>query len=287
MFLFFKIEIYNYFNYSKLNNNKIALKKHFRPLNFFFASKFLPLIVMPLGIAIFSLINFIFSKSKKSLFFSLFCLLFFSNGISSGLLWQMVEKPWQRLKPFDLPKVDAIVVLSGGGIKFFSKNPEVLEWNDPDRFNAGLELYNEGKSSKLLFTGGINPFNRNLLPEGELYKREAKRMGIPKENIIVSKPVKNTSEEAIAIENYLNDELNITRPKIILVTSAYHMNRAIKIFKKRNIIIIPYPVDFNSVEINRNFFNNPLNWFPDSKYLSSSSIALREFLGRFIYNFIF
>ena len=153
---------------------------------------------MPLGISIILLVNLIFSKSKKSLFFSLFCLLFFSNGISSGLLWQMVEKPWQKLNPLDVPKVDAIVVLSGGGIKFLSKNSEVFEWNDPDRFNAGVALFNEGKSSKLLFTGGINPFNRNLLPEGELYKREAKRMGIPKENIFVSKPVKNTSEEAIA-----------------------------------------------------------------------------------------
>ncbi len=242
---------------------------------------------MPLGISIISLVNLIFFKSKKSLFFSLFCLLFFSNGISSGLLWQMVEKPWQKLNPLDVPKVDAIVVLSGGGIKFFSKNSEVFEWNDPDRFNAGVALFNEGKSSKLLFTGGINPFNRNLLPEGELYKKEAKRMGIPKENIFVSKPVKNTSEEAIAIESYLNDELNIIRPKIILVTSAYHMNRAIKIFKKRNIIVFPFPVDFNSVEIDSNFFNNPLNWVPDSKYLNSSSMALREFLGRFIYDFIF
>ena len=251
----------------------------------YFFSKVLPLIFLPLGFSIILIFLSLFKKTKKYLYSALIYLIIFSTGITSNILWLIIEMPWKRLSPYQVSSADAIVVLSGGGIKFFSKNSEVFEWNDPDRFNAGVALFNEGKSSKLLFTGGINPFNKNLLPEGELYKRKAKKMGIPKENIFVSKPVKNTSEEAIAIGNHLNDELNIIRPKIILVTSAFHMNRAIKIFKKRNIIIIPFPVDFNSVEIDSNFFNNPLNWIPDSKYLSSSSIALRELLGRLVYTF--
>ena len=240
---------------------------------------------MPLGLSIIVLLNFIYSKSKKSLFFGLFCLLFFSNGICSGFLWKYVEQPWERLRPNNVSDADAIVVLSGGGIKSFLKNPEIIEWIDPDRFIAGITLFNNFKSSKIIFTGGINPLKTDSIPEGELYKLEALKIGIPRESIYVSKPVTNTLEEAIVVNNILNNQLEILNPKILLVTSAYHMNRAKKVFNKKNINVIPYPVDFNSEIISREFFFNPLNWIPDSKYLSSSSEALRELLGRVVYDF--
>ncbi len=240
---------------------------------------------MPLGLSLIILLNFIFSKSKKSLFFALFCLLFFSNGICSGLLWKYVEKPWERLRPNNVSDADAIVVLSGGGIKSFLKTPEIIEWIDPDRFLAGITLFNNFKSSKIIFTGGFNPLKTDSILEGELYKFQALKLGIPKKSIYVSQPVSNTFEEAIVVKNLLIDQLEIQNPKILLVTSAYHMNRAEKVFSKKNIHVIPYPVDFNSEIINKNFFYNPLNWIPDSKYLSSSSDALRELLGRLIYNF--
>jgi len=240
---------------------------------------------MPLGLSIILLLNVIFSKSKKSLFLAVFFLLFFSNGISSGLLWKFVEHPWQRLRAKNVPEADAILVLSGGGIKSSSNMPETIEWIDPDRFIAGVTLFDKFKSSKLIFTGGFNPFKNDLIPEGQLYRKEALKLGIPKENIYVSNPVTNTAEEAIAVNNLLINQLKIINPKILLVTSAYHMNRAEKVFSKKNIKVIPYPVDFNSEIIDREFFYNPLNWIPDSKNLASSSAALRELLGRLVYNF--
>ncbi len=240
---------------------------------------------MPLGLSLILLLNFIYSKSKKSLFFALFCLLFFSNGICSGLLWKYVEQPWERLRPNNVSDADAIVVLSGGGIKSLLKTPEFIEWIDPDRFIAGITLFNNFKSSKIIFTGGFNPLKTDSIPEGELYKFQALKLGIPKESIYVSQPVSNTFQEAIVVKNLLINQIQISNPKIILITSAYHMNRAEKVFNKKNIQVIPYPVDFNSEIINKDFFCNPLNWIPDSKYLSSSSNALRELLGRLIYNF--
>lgn len=239
---------------------------------------------MPLGLSIILLLKVIFSKSKKSLFLAVFFLLFFSNGICSALLWKFVEQPWERLRPGNIPEADAILVLSGGGIKSSSKTPEFIEWTDPDRFIAGITLFNNLKSSKLIFTGGFNPFKNDLIPEGKLYKLEALKLGISEESIFVSKPVTNTLEESIAINNLLVNQLKILNPKIILVTSALHMNRAEKLFNEKNINVIPYPVDFYSEIINRDFFYNPLNWIPDSKNLASSSIALRELLGRVIYN---
>ena len=40
-----------------------------------------------------------------------------SIGFVADLLWKLVEYPWQRIDENDAPTADAIIVLSGGGIK--------------------------------------------------------------------------------------------------------------------------------------------------------------------------
>lgn len=238
---------------------------------------------MPLGLSILSLAYFLYSKTKQSLYISFFLLVVFSNGIISGLLWQIIENPWRRLTPNQVSESDAIVVLSGGGRRFSSKGSKIIEWNDPDRFLAGLSLIKNEKSSKLIFTGGVNPFNKELPPEGRLYMQEAIKLGIQKENIYVTLPVKNTLEEVVETKNLLKKIIKKEKQKILLVTSAYHMHRARNLFTKYEIDVEAYPVDFRSEEINMEYIKNPFNWIPSSRHLDSNSSALREIIGRIYY----
>ena len=129
----------------------------------------------------------------------------------------------RRLTPDYVSKSDAIVVLSGGGRRISSKGSNIFEWNDPDRFLGGLTLIKNKKSSILIFTGGINPYNKTLPPEGNLYMEEAIKLGIQKEKIYVTFPVKNTLEEVIEIKKLLKKISKKEKHKILLVTSAYHM----------------------------------------------------------------
>ena len=62
------------------------------------------------------------------------------------------------------------------------------------------------------------------------------------------------------------------------------MTRASNIFKKNGTKVIEYPVEFKSRDIGFKYFINPLNWIPNSSELSFSSIAIREIIGRIIYN---
>ena len=108
-------------------------------------------------------------------------------------------------------------------------------------------------------------------------------MGIPKENLFTTGPVFNTLQEAKAINKLLNNEFNSSQKKIILVTSAFHMKRAKKLFEREGINVIPYPVDFKS---SKNFVSkliNPIQWMPSANNLSASSMAVREIIGRIIY----
>ena len=77
-------------------------------------------------------------------------------------------------------------------------------------------------------------------------------------------------------------KLDLDKENIILVTSAFHMKRAKKVFEREGIKVQGYPVDFNGKQI-KNIYSNPLNWFPNVNSLRSSSIGIREIIGRIIY----
>jgi len=230
------------------------------------------------------LLFYIIRKKIKFVYSAFVLLLIFSNGILSDSLFRLLELPWKRLDYSAINSADAIVVLSGGGRHLPPGKTNVIEWVDPDRFIAGIELYRANKSEKLIFTGGVNPFMANLSPEGNIYIGDAISMGIPKEDLYTTQPVFNTSEEAEAIKTFLYKDIKSSQKKIILVTSAFHMKRAKKVFERKGIKVLPFPVDFKSKKNTLSLLRNPLKWIPSASGLSKSSFAIREIIGRIIYS---
>ncbi len=108
-------------------------------------------------------------------------------------------------------------------------------------------------------------------------------MGIPKKNLYTTEPVFNTLQEAKAISKLLNNEETKSKNKIILVTSAFHMKRAKKLFEREGILVQPYPVDFRTSKSFFNSLKNPTSFLPTANNLKSSSEAIREIIGRAIY----
>jgi uncharacterized SAM-binding protein YcdF (DUF218 family) len=121
-----------------------------------------------------------------------------------------------------------------------------IEWGDPDRFFGGIALFKACKAQKLVFTGGKIPWDKAKKTEGAVLKEYAISNGIPSEKIFVTKDVENTADEAVAVK-----ELISPSKRIILVTSAYHMYRAKRLFEKQGIKVIPYKVDYKSERNNK------------------------------------
>ncbi len=235
-----------------------------------------------MGIVLILLLVFIIRKKAKFIYSAFIFLIIFSNGLFADSLWRLLEFPWKRLDYSLVTPSDGIVVLSGGR-HLPPGDMKIFEWNDPDRFFAGIELYKANKSNRLIFTGGINPLTSDLPPEGDIYINEAISMGIPQEDLFTTYPVHNTLQEAKAIKELLNEEIPLIQKRIILVTSAFHMKRAKKVFENEGISVQPYPVDFKS---DKSFFSslfNPLKLMPSSYSLNKSSSAVREIIGRIIY----
>ncbi|WP_114993546.1 YdcF family protein [Synechococcus sp. UW179A] len=250
----------------------------------YWLSKILPLAVLPLGLSLILLLVGLIGRWRWPVITAVVLLWVFSLGLVSQILWRWLENPWRRQSAAKVPSVDAIVVLSGG------RHPapgaaRVSEWYDPDRFFAGLDLYRHGKAQRLLFTGGSSPFRPGQPPEGQRYIEEAQQLGIPAAAMQSTPPVVNTAEEAVAIRQLLQpSDRSTISPRILLVTSAFHMRRAQRLFERQGLKVVPFPVDFQARgQWAGSIWRDPTQWLPSAGAFDSSSRALRELLGRLVY----
>ena len=242
-------------------------------------SKLLPLVFLPLGFSLIMLVVGLIGRWRWPVVTAALLLWVFSLGLVSQSLWRWLESPWQRRSVLEAPQADAIVVLSG------SLHPapgpaRLSEWEDPDRFLAGVDLFRAGKAPRLLFTGGTSPFRPGQLPEGQHYLQEAASLGVPEAAMASTPPVLNTADEAVAIRLLLPGG----KYRVLLVTSAFHMHRSQRLFERQGLHVLPFPVDFQA----RGLWAGPLRhdptqWLPSARSLDDSSRALREMLGRLIY----
>jgi len=136
-------------------------------------------------------------------------------------------------------------------------------------------LFKAGKAHKLVFTGGKMPWDKAKKTEGDVLKEYAITNSIPAEKIFVTKDVENTADEVIAVK-----ELIIPSKRIILVTSAYHMYRAKKLFEKQGFIVIPYKVDYKSSGNNEVTF---MDFLPSAVNLELTENGIREIIGKMYY----
>jgi uncharacterized SAM-binding protein YcdF (DUF218 family) len=217
-------------------------------------------------------------NKKKLIYIAIGVLYIISTPIFSNNFFKLVEGSEYRKPISAIDSEDAIVVLSGMlEINEIGDSTNV-EWGDPDRFFGGIALYKAGKAQKLIFTGGKMPWDNAKKTEGEVLKEYAISNGIPAEKIIVTKDVENTADEAVAVK-----ELIGSSKKIILVTSAYHMYRAKRIFEKQGIEVIPFKVDY---KVARSLKNTIMDFLPDAENLKQTETGIRELIGRSIYYFI-
>ena len=203
-------------------------------------------------------------------------LLLLSTGFVSGKLMRWIEEVEDRSAIQNVQTADAIVVLSG--MIEERKNAPLGEWSGAvDRFEGGVDLIQAGKAPLLIFTGGWVPWIPNAKPEGEILAQRAVRLGVPKDKILVTGKAQNTQEEATAVRQVgRNWWVTESNPRIILVTSAFHMKRARMLFRKSGFEVTPFPVDFQSSDNNEITI---LSFLPTAQALSRSETAIKEMIG--------
>ncbi len=244
-------------------------------------SKLLPLLVLPPGICLLLAIAGLLFKRRALWWLSMGSLWVLSLSFVGDALMRTIEAPYHRIPVERVRKAEAIVVLSGM-LQQIEGAPLGELGEAADRFEGGLDLYETGKAPLLVFTGGQMPWDTDSVPEGELLAKRARLRGVPSGRIRLTSKVPNTAGEAVAVAAALG--VSKTRPKrIILVTSAFHMQRSLMLFRAAGFEVDPWPVDFRATDLKRR--TTLLDFIPSAEGMKASSEALRELIGRTVYRF--
>lgn len=177
---------------------------------------------------------------------------------------------------FDRPdpaKVDGIVVL-GGAVETAESIPGDLSLNDAaERITTMVALARRYPGARLVYSGGSGLARHPGPGEAGEVKPLLEAMGLPDERVIYEDRSRNTWENAIYSKQLVQPKPGETW---LLVTSAWHMPRAIGCFRSAGWPVVAYPVDY----LSRN-----LRWanFDAPRQLYTISLAEKEWIGLLAY----
>jgi len=206
-------------------------------------------------------------------------------SLAWGVFWSLpASSLWaggrlEQLYPYtpasELPAAQAIVVLGGhtaGGR---------LNWFQPydrdtavTRTAAAATLYQAQRAPVILLSGAALEGTQS---EAEFMAANLRKIGVPPEALILEKNSYNTYENALYSARILKEQ-NISR--VLLVTSALHMPRAMAVFSKQGLtpiaapsapqIVVPDDPDFSF-------------WLPDERTFFAARSIIKEYVGMLMY----
>ena len=188
------------------------------------------------------------------------------------------------------PEADAIVLLGGSmGIETnLSSYAEM--WSGADRVWQAARLYKAGKAQKVIATGnGAVDTTLPLLLDFGVAKADVSFMdavNTEEEARNIGKMlVKSVGVEELGVEEFGEPDSpthpithsSTARPKVLLVTSAWHMKRARLMFEKyaKGVEVVCAPADFEmSMAAKKGW-----SVLPDAYSLHLNSVAFHEWVG--------
>jgi len=248
---------------------------------FFYLSKLVAFLFSPL---VWVFILFIYSfktkvegKPRKLRIIALVVLYLCSNSF----LVDECFRAWEPVTPdYDLmdTKYEGAIVLGGiGDIDLRLK--KISFGHSADRLFQTLPLYYNGRIKKVIFTGGSGSIEFPEKVEGLYVKKYLLSIHFPDSALIIESKSKNTYENAIFTKKIV-DSLHL-KDNFLLVTSAYHMPRAIAIFKKAGYKNITPYITNRSSGIRRFTFDHL--FIPNPGALYALEFLIHEWIGYLTY----
>lgn len=178
-----------------------------------------------------------------------------------------------------LGAVAGIIVLGGGEEADRWAASGAIALNEAgERFLAGIALAHRFPEARLVFTGGTP----SLIGAGPATKTLAETIfaagGIAPERIVIEDRARNTAENASLTQALLAAQGEEVNAPWILVTSAFHMPRAMASFKAAGWDnLTPWPTDFRG-----GVFRARIGWHL-SRNLDELNLAAKEWVGLLAY----
>jgi len=242
---------------------------------FFILSKIIGTLLKPIFWILICLLLALWKNKwrKKLLITAILMVFIFGNKYFVNKTLSAFEYPIQYLEKSDT--FDYAIVL-GGYSRNRLKNGR-LELNEAgDRLVAGLDLLRTKRCKYLILSGGDGSLYNTGINEAAEVLQYLSDYGYDTSKIIIEPNSKNT------FENAKNTKKLITKnSKIVLITSAFHMQRSMGCFKKQGLYPTPFPVDYLIDGSNKISPESLL--IPDGMAFEKWEILVKEWVGLFAY----
>ncbi len=173
-------------------------------------------------------------------------------------------------------RIDGIVVLGGSFRLALTEDRGHVALNESaDRMTGMIALARRYPEARVVFTGGSGSLSPGRLTEANVAARLFAELGFDPARVEFEGKSRNTFENAV----YSRDLVKPQEGEIwLLVTSAFHMPRAVGVFETVGWRVIPYPVDYRTPRSQGDMFGGGL-----ARGLANSGSAVHEWLGLIAY----
>lgn len=174
--------------------------------------------------------------------------------------------------------IDAIVVLGGGaappGPLKKQSTPSV---STLFRCYHAVELYRKLNGCPIVVSGGKPDPHQPGLTEAEVMRDCLLTMGVDKNDVLLEQKSRDTYENAVETKKLLDEQEQVRR--ILLVTDAVHMSRALKCFQNS-----PFEITAAATNYHANGLRiTPVTFVPSVSAASTNQAVAHELIGSLWY----
>jgi uncharacterized SAM-binding protein YcdF (DUF218 family) len=182
-------------------------------------------------------------------------------------------RTWRDGEPYD------VVIVLGGVTE--ARAPWMDDGQDlsgaAERVTRALELLRHGQARQVLLSGGLYSPAPGEQPEAEQLGAMLRAWGVEPERIVVESSSRITRENAVESARIVAAH---GWRRLLLVTSAAHMPRALGCFHRVGLRPDALPVDYRGGAPGQLSLHE---WWPRAADLDRSTLAQRELAGRVVY----
>lgn len=191
------------------------------------------------------------------------------NGVISKRATRYLDRPYCQINLDEIQPLDAVVVLGGGMATRPDGNPQ-LDFGG-DRVVMAARLYHTNKAEKIICTGSLIPgLDRTGANQSQLAIDLLVQIAVP-EDVMSAIGGRNTTEEMAILGKMFDAD-----DRVGLITSAWHLKRALRLAANEGFFPVPIPADFRAPP---DLTPTILDMIPTSDAAETNAVTTKEWLA--------
>ena len=195
-------------------------------------------------------------------------------GVSRPLMAGL-ERPYPPRPAADCPRAEAIVLLGGAVQPLLVGEVRGRLHRGSDRVWEAARLWHAGCAPRVVVSAGGRIELPVLAAESAAIGALLVDLGVPSGALVLEAESRNTQGNA-AFSREVLAPLGVRR--VLLVTSAWHLRRAVALFAATGFEVLPWGADYRAVAACRGLEC----WLPSAGALEATGLAVKEYLGYWV-----